>query len=392
MSVSVQLTVGGAPVPSALYDAIAELEIEENSDRPGTLLLRLPADRTPRGDLQFVGDGTFEPMTNIAVTVTPGGPGTRRQCVFDGYVVAWRLHLARASTSSSIDISAQDASWLMNLDDHVAEWAGLTDGQVANAIFASHGFTPAPGNMAGDSPSHLPDGHTLLQRETDLQFLRRLARRNGKLLRVACASTPGVRTGYFAKPAVTGTPAAEISLTDQDRWTVESLDFDWDVMRPAQVTASQVDLTHPGPAGTEVVSAGSGLGSLDQRSYPAYLGRPSRLLLTAPADVAELGQRGQAVLAESGFFARCTGESDAARIGAVLRAGDVVTIAGAGNLHSGKWLTWQVRHRFSPDGWITGFTLVRNAMGPAAPGGTLASLGGARSGLLPGGLLPAARP
>jgi len=386
VSVSVQLTVGGTPVPGALYDAIMQLEIEENADRPGTLLLRLPTDRTSHGDLQFVGDGTFEPMTNVAVTLTPGKPGARTQCIFDGYVLAWRVHLARASTSSAIDIWAQDASWLMNLDDHVTEWAGLTDGEVANAIFAGYGFTPAPGNMAGDSPSHLPDGHTLLQRATDLQFLRGLARRNGKLLRVGCTDTPGLRTGYFVSPAVTGPPAATISLVDQDRWTTETLDFEWDVMRPAQVAASQVDLTQPAPAGIEVVSASSGLSPLDQRSYPVYLGRPSTLLLTAPADVAELSQRGTAVLAESGFFARCTGEADVDRIGAVLRAGDVVTIAGAGNLNSGKWLVWQVRHRFSLDGWTTGFTLTRNAMGPAAHGGTFASFGEAKSGLLPVGL------
>lgn len=381
MSVTVQLTVGGIPVPSAFYDAVMQLEIEESVDRPGALLLRLPADRTSHGDLQFVGDGTFEPATSVAVTLTPGKAGAGPQCIFDGYVLAWRLHLARASTSSAIDISAQDASWLMNLDDHVTEWEGMTDGQVANAIFAGYGFTPAAGNLADDSPSHLPTGHTLLQRATDLQFLRGLARRNGKLLRVGCTSVPGLRTGYFVRPAVMGPPTATISLVDQDRWTTETLDFEWDVMRPAQVTASQVDLTQPAPAGVEVVSPSSGLSPLDQRSYPAYLGRPATLLLTAPADVAELSQRGSAVLAESGFFARCTGEADVDRLGAVLRAGDVVLIAGAGHLHSGKWLVWQVRHRFSVDGWTVGFTLARNAMGPAAPGGTFASFGRAGLGL-----------
>lgn len=386
MSISLQLTVGGVPVPSAFYDAIMELEIEETADRPGTLRLRLPADRTSHGDLQFVGDGTFEPATNVAVTLTPGRPGATPQCVFDGYVLAWRLHLARASTSSAVDIWAQDASWLMNLDDRVTEWADMTDGEVANAIFASHGFTPAPANLADDSPSHLSTGHTLLQRATDLQFLRGLARRNGKFLRVGCTSVPGQRTGYFVRPAVMGSPAATISLVDQDRWTTETLDFEWDVMRPAQVTASQVDLSQPAPAGVEVPSASSGLSPLDQRSYPTYLGRPSSLLLTTPADVAELAQRGTAVLAESGFFARCTGEAEVDRLGAVLRAGDIVAIAGAGNLHSGKWLVWQARHRFSPDGWSTGFTLTRNAIGPAAPGGTFASLRRAQPGLLPLGM------
>jgi hypothetical protein len=378
VSVSVQLTVGGTPVPAALYDAIMRLEIEESADRPGTLLLRLPADRTSHGDLQFVGDGTFEPMTNVAVTLTPGGPAARAQCVFDGYVLAWRLHLARASTSSAIDISAQDASWLMNLDDHVTEWKGMTDGQVANAIFAGYGFTPAPGNVAHDSPGHQTDAHTLLQRGTDLQFLRGLARRNGKLVRVGCTGAPGPRTGYFVRPDVAGPPAATISLVDEDRWTTETLDFEWDVMRPTQVTASQVDLTQAAASGVEVTSTGSGLGPLDQRSYPAYLGRTAKLLLTAPADVAELSQRGSAVLAESGFFARCTGEAEVDRLGAVLRAGTVVAIAGAGNLHSGKWLVWRVRHSFSPDGWTVGFTLVRNAIGPAAPGGTFASFGRAQ--------------
>jgi hypothetical protein len=375
VSVTIQLTVGGNPVPAGFYDAIMQMEIEESSDQPGTLLLRMPVDRTPLGDLQFVGDGTFEPMTNVALTVTPAALGSRAQCIFDGYVLSWRLHLDRASVSSAIDVWAQDASRLMNIDDHVAEWSGLTDGQVADAIFSSYGFGPAAGNTGHDSPSHLPEGHTLFQRATDLQFLRSLARRGGKLCRVACTDTPGVRTGYFTVPAVSGRPVATISLADPDRWTVEALDFDWDVMRPTQADASQVDLTQLGAAGTEAHATTSGLAPLDARDYPAYLGRSSRLLLTTPADVAELTGRATAVLTESGFFSRCTGEADAERIGAILRVGDVVAIEGAGSLQSGYWLVWNVRHSFSLDSWKMAFTLVRNAMGPpSGTGGPLASL------------------
>ena len=374
MSVTIQLTVGGAAVPGAFYDTIRQMEIEESSDQPGTLLLQLPVNRTSAGDLQFVGDGTFEPMTNVTLTVTPGARGSRAQCIFDGYVLSWRLHLDRASTSSTIGIWAQDASWLMNADDHVAEWSGLTDGQVADAIFSSYGFTPAAGNTGNDSPSHLPEGHTLVQRATDLQFLRGLARRGGKLCRVACTDSPGIRTGYFVIPAVAGQPVATISLLDPDRWTVEALDFDWDVMRPTEADASQVDLTQSSDTGTDVTTDASGLPPLDKRDYPTYLGQASKLLLTAPADAAELGQRTAAVLTESGFFSRCAGEADADRIGTILRVGDVVTIEGAGSIQSGNWLVWNVRHSFSLDSWKMGFTLVRNAMGPAAPGGTFASL------------------
>jgi hypothetical protein len=380
MSVTIQLRVGQSPVPESFYDAISQMEIEESSDQPGALLLRLPANRTSAGDLQFVGDGTFEPMTNVTLTVTPAAPGSRTQCIFDGYVLSWRLHLDRASTASTVDIWAQDASWLMNLDDHVVEWSGQTDGQVANAIFDKHHFAVAAANMINDSPRHTPDGHTLFQRATDLQFLRGLARRSGKLCRVACTDTPGVRTGYFVTPAVKGHPVATISLLDPDSWTVETLEFDWDVMRPTEADASQVDLTQSSDTGTDVSTDASGLAPLDQRDYSTYLGRSAKLRLTAAADVPDLSQRTAAVLAEAGFFARCSGEADADRIGAILRVWDVVRIDGAGHIHSGNWLVWNVRHTFSLDSWTMRFTLVRNAMGPPAPGGTFTSMSGALAG------------
>ena len=380
MSVTIQMGVGGTPVPNAFYDAIQQLEVEESSDRPGALLLRLPVNRTSAGDLQFVGDGTFEPTTNLTLTVTLGAAGSQTQCIFDGYVLSWRLHLDRASTSSTIDVWAQDASWLMNIDDCVAEWSGQTDGQVANTIFGRHGFAPADGNTVNDSPSHTPDGHTLFQRATDLQFLHGLARRGGKLCRVACTDTPGARTGYFVTPAVDGQSVATISLLDPASWTVETLDFDWDVMRPTEVDAGQVDLTQASGTGTDVTTDASGLKTLADRDYPTYFGRSSTLLLTAPADVPELGQRTLAVLTESGFFSRCAGEVDADRIGRILRVGDVVTIEGAGAIQSGNWLVWNVRHKFSLDSWKMSFTLVRNAMGPAAAGGAFASFAGTVAG------------
>jgi hypothetical protein len=380
VSVTIQLAVGGTAVPESLYDAIKQLEVEESSDRPGALLLQLPVNRTSAGDLQFVGDGTFEPMTNLTLTVTPPAQGSSAQCIFDGYVLSWRLHLDRSLSSSTIDIWAQDASWLMNIDDSVAEWSGQTDGEVANAIFDGYGFTLAAGNTDNDSPSHTPDGHTLFQRATDLQFLRGLARRGGKLCRVACTDTPGVRTGYFVVPGVAGQSVATISLLDPANWTVEKLDFDWDVMRPTEADASQVDLTQSADSGTDVATDASGLATLDYRDYPTYVGQSSTLLLTTPADLPELSQRTAAVLTESGFFSRCSGEVDADRIAAILRVGDVVTIEGAGNLQSGNWLVWNVRHRFSLQSWKMSFTLVRNAMGPAGASGALASLAGALAG------------
>jgi hypothetical protein len=361
MAVSFQLQVGGAPASAALQEALQSAEVEENADGPDAMVLNLPVNRTPSGDLTYVDDGTFEPYTPVSVVLTAG---TSTQCVFDGYVLSWRLHLDRAGTDSTLRVQAQGASWLMNINDVVREWPGLTDGQVANNIFGSYGFATAAANTEDDSPAHQPDQHTLFQRATDLQFLDGLARRNGKLCRVACADKPGARTGYFIRPALDGPPAVTLSLVDPVSWTVETLDLDWDVMRPTEVDASQVSLTSSGDSGVPGNSTSSGLIALADRDLPTFAGRSSAQVLTAAADVPELPQRTAAVLTESSWFARCQGEADLDRLGTVVRAASIVAVDGAGKAYSGNWFVWRVNHLIATDSSRSRFTLVRNAIGP----------------------------
>jgi hypothetical protein len=366
MPVTYQLAVGGSPVSDDFYTAVQSLEIEENADAPDALLLRLPVDRTPDGDLNFVGDPTFAPGTPISLVATPLGRSV--QCVFDGYALAWKLHLDRATTASTLEVWAQDASWLMNVDEKVLEWSGQTDGQVANAIFGSYGFAVATANTADDSQAHQPADHTLLQRDTDLRFLRGLARRSGKILRVTCATTPGRRTGIFVTPRVTAPPAATISLVDPAAWDVDTLDFSWDVMRPTKVQTSQISFADSSGYGVPGDTDSSGLDPMDALALADYSGQDGTALLTTAADPPELPQRAAGLLREAGWLVRCEGVVDAERIGTLLRVGTVVTIEGAGTLHSGNWFVWSVRHIITQDAYQMRFTFVRNAMGPAAAG------------------------
>jgi hypothetical protein len=361
---SFQLQVGGEPASTAVQEALQSAEVEENADGPDAMVLELPVNRTASGDLQFIDDGTFEPYTQVSAILSAGGPS---QCIFDGYVLSWRLHLDRVTAASTLRVWAQDASWLMNIDDQAREWPGLTDGQVANTIFASHGFVPDGANTDDDSPAHLPSQHTVFQRGTDLQFLHALARRNGKICRVACAERAGLRTGYFVRPDVDSPPAVTISLASPEAWSVDTLYVDWDVMRPTEADASQVSLTSAASSGMPGNATSSGLTPLGARDLTTYAGRPSTLWLTATADAPELPQRTAAVLREAGWFGRCQGEADLDRLGSVMRAATVVAISGAGSAHSGNWFAWRVNNLITVDSCRTRFTLVRNAIGPARP-------------------------
>lgn len=368
MAHTLQITIDGTPVEDALYDALTSLEVEENADLPGAIQINLPVRRTDEGDLTYVSDDLFKPYANIAVVVHPDGAGA--QCIFDGYVLSHKVHLDTGIAGSTLQVWGQDASWLMNLEEKVKEWADVTDASVAASIFGEYGVDPSPTNTDDDSPAHTEDAHTLMQRDTDIQFLRRLARRGGKLCRVVCADAPGRRVGIFAAPDLDAEPTVTLALNDPAAPTVGALDFEWDITRPSEVAASQATFDDDAEDGASGDASDTGLAALDDRDLATFAGKPMKVRLTAAVDDAgELAGRGRALLREAGFFARCTGEVDLSAIKAVLRVGDVVKIEGVGALHSGKYLVWSVRHRFGADAHKMSFVLVRNAVGPAAAGG-----------------------
>ncbi|HEY2858170.1 MAG TPA: contractile injection system protein, VgrG/Pvc8 family [Terracidiphilus sp.] len=372
MASSFTILIGGQAATD-LATSMSELEIEENVDMPGAFSITLPINRTDAGDYDLVNDTRLAPLSNIAITAAASDGQT--QCLIDGYVLAQTAHLDTGTVSSNIKVWGQDATWLMNTTEQVKEWADVTDGAVANTIFGNYGFTPDDANTDDDSPAHTSDGHTLMQRATDAQFLRRLARRNGKLFRVFCSDTPGQRTGSFAKPSLDGDPAVTLALNDATAATVDSVDISWDVMRPSATLAMQALFTDDDPDGAGGTETDSGLDPLEAQGLSDFATTTVTSLLTTTVDDGqELAERAQSVLMEAGWFVRCTGTADVGRVGSILRAGTVVQLDAAGSLHSGKYFVWSVRHKITAEKHTMDFVLMRNAVGAPPSAGPLGGL------------------
>ncbi len=373
MSTLFDIVIGGTPATD--FDAdIIELEVEENADLPGAFSLTLPVATTSTGDYDTVSDSRLAPLSNIAITAQAADGVT--QCLIDGYVLAQSVHLDTGTSKSTMKVWGQDASWLMNTDEQAKEWADVTDGAAANSIFANYGITPDPSNLDDDSPAHTEDGSTLMQRATDAQFLRSLARRSGKLFRVFCTDTPGQRTGFFAAPDLSAAPAVTLVLNDAAAANVATLDIALDVMRPSAVNAFQALFTD---ADADDTGAGGnftddGLPAMSDQDLATVCGSNAvtALLTTTAADAGTITQRANSLLREAGWFVRCEGSTDADLLGAILRVGTVVALNAAGAIHSGNYLVWSVRHRITAQKHEMHFVLVRNALGtppPASPTG-----------------------
>lgn len=349
------------PAEPDFYDMLDTVEVEENADLPGAFQFTLPVatlGEEAGEDLTVVDDERLRPFSRVAVVV--GVEGQRDACIFDGYVLAHAIHLDSGTTASTAQVWGQDVSCLMNLVEKTQERPG-TDSETANSIF---------GEYLGSVVQHRVDddqrkGQTLMQRGTDMQFLRERARRTGRLFRVCCDERPGENKGYFIKPNLDGEAVMSLTLNPVETANVESLEFSWDVMRPTVVMANTlVDSKDAVDGGAQQ----SGLSLLDQRSLSVFAGdkRATKTRLTATAgDAGELRSRSEALLREAGWFVRCEGEADLASLELVLRVGMVVQVEGAGQLHSGKYFVWNVRHTISAESHRMGFVLVRNAVGAA---------------------------
>src|SRR5712691_7117759 len=149
MAGSYQLILNGSPVDDGFYTKLSALEVEENVDLPGAVLLKLPVSATDAGDLTFVADDRLQPFSTVAVVAKQEDHDD--ECIFDGIILSHKLRLTTGAVASELQVWGQDASWLMNLEEKVKEWVDVTDASVAEAIFGDYGIAAAPENTADDS-------------------------------------------------------------------------------------------------------------------------------------------------------------------------------------------------------------------------------------------------
>src|SRR5262249_33579702 len=127
----------------------------------------------------------------------------------------------------------------LDREDKAVAWSDVTDSSAVSEILSQAGLTA---DVDSTDASHVETKHTLIQRETDLAFLRRLARRNGNLLWITCDES-GEETAHFKRPPLDKQAECDliINLTDP-RSNITSLEISWDVERPTKADAAELDL------------------------------------------------------------------------------------------------------------------------------------------------------
>ncbi len=356
-----------------LYNDLVSLEVELDDELAGMFRLTAALLLRSDGSWTHLDDDRFTLWKRVVVTA--GLESDSRQ-LLTGYITHIRPDFGAGLDQCQLEIWGMDASVLMDREDKLKDWPNKKDSDIAAETFQAYGLTP---QVTDTDVIHDEEISTIIQRETDIQFLKRLALRNGYECYV------DGDTGYFQPPRVADTPQPVLAVQFGDETNVNRFTLEVNALASADVAMFQVDR-----ANKEILDATSQVGrrpALGARPSASYLqsGIAAGLVYVGQAVTtgsSEMAALCQGLYDQGEWFVTGAGEVAANQYGNILKPRGTVTIKGIGETHSGTYYVTHVTHVFTADGYRQVFRVKRNALMPIGSEDFSAEGGG-----LPGGLV-----
>ena len=371
---------------------VLRLEVDERADDASSFHLSLDMAPTQADDWDALADPRFGLLHRVTVGFGTGEPDATapavREVVLDGYVTAVEPVFGPARVpDSSLELYGLDASCLMHFEERTRAFAGLSDAGIAKQVYREYGFEV---DVQETGPVREERRGVVLQRGTDAELLRMLARRNGYEAFVAPGPGP-VRAGaaaardnvgHFHLPRPELPPQPDLTLMPVATPSLVSLRARWESHRPTEVRAAHIDeRTRRIRSASVTTSRLKKLGSttradiLAARMAAILPKRPQTRgvglqLADVPHEAREVENLAWSDFREADWLAEASGVVQGLRYPGVLRARRPVGVKGAGRTLDGTWYVRAARHRWTWDApqpkYEVDVELARNALNQVA--------------------------
>lgn len=348
------LTIDGEEATD-LYPDLLNVEVELDDALDGMFRLKLSIAQDRDGIWSHLDDDRLHPWKEVVIRA---GFGDEMEDLITGYITHVKPHFASEPTACLLEVWGMDGSVLMDREEKLKDWPNKKDSDIAAEIFGLYGFSAEAEDTV---VVHDEAMSTIIQRETDIQFLKRLALRNGYECYV------GGTTGYFRPPQIDETPQPTLAVHFGDETNVGGLSIEVNALAPATVAMYQIDRNTKEVLEAVVESSrqtplgsrnGTGLLGAGMQPAKAYIG------MNAATGVPEMTALCQGLFHEGEWFVTGEGQIHANEYGHVLTPRGTVTIKGLGETHSGIYYVSRVTHVFTSEGYTQSFKVKRNALTP----------------------------
>ncbi len=352
---------------SDLYQDLISLEVELDDELAGMFRLQIAVLQQTDGIWTYIDDERFVVWKQVTITA---GFESGADEIISGYITHVKPIFAPDPSQCSLEIWGMDGSVLMDREEKLKDWPNKKDSDIASEIFSSYGFAP---DVEDTEVIHDEAISTIIQRETDMQFLRRLALRNGFECYVEGS------TGFFKPPRVDAEPQPVLAVHFGGETNVNSFSIDVNALTPVNVAMFQVDRTNKETL--DVAAESSRQVSLGDTGSTGLLAAgidPGQVYIgmNAATGNPEMTALCQGLYHQGEWFITGEGEIAGNCYGHVLKPRGTVTIKGLGEMHSGVYYVSHVTHSFTSEGYTQLFKVKRNAIMPTGSEDFSTSSGG----------------
>jgi len=348
------LTINKKPQSDIGADLIAlEVETDDRMASIFKLVLPLVTAKKP-GTLAYLNDNRLKIGASVAVKA---GFGIKTETLIDGYITHLKPQIEQDPTKCIIEVWGMDKSIRMDRIEVLKAWTNKTDSDIAREILKKYSLIP---DVESTTVVHNEKVSTIVQRETDIQFLKRLAERNGFVCYVESS------TGYFKKPVLSKPPTAELRFDFDENAVLKTISVEVNGVSPTGAKMYQVDRLNKKTVSVEVSKSNwkkLGLSTPDSLCTSIFKSPVVFAGKNAATGSQEMKALCEGMVSEAEMFVTLRGEVAANKLGKVIKTGQIVKISGVGDMYGGLYYLSHVTHSFSKSGYIQHIEARRNGLG-----------------------------
>ena len=350
------------PVPATpgMLEALENIQVTHTDQgRSGfQITFRIGRAATDVLDYALLASPQLRPFSRVVLVITFNA---LPQVLMDGIVTRQELNPGDDPGTSTLTLTGEDVSVMMDMDERSAEHPAQDETVIAMKIIASYaqyGLIPVViPPLTLDPP--IPTDRTPVQQGTDLGYLNEMAERHGYTFYVTPGPAPLTNTAYWGPPVRVGVPQRALSVNMGPASNVKNINFSYDALAPTTVTGDVQDRTLDQTLPVQTI------GSLRPplASLPAWLTQPhtrSQQFRESGLNSVQAFARAQAETdASNDQVLTATGDLDAAQYEALLTPRGLVGLRGAGFTNDGIYYVKSVTHNISGGAYTQNFTLTR---------------------------------
>lgn len=356
------------PAPPAFLEALESVTVTHSDEERSGFQITFRAGRSSTDllDYALLASPLLRPFTRVILVVTFGAIP---QVLMDGIIVDQQLSPSNQPGASTLTITGEDVSVMMDLEEKSVEHPAQPEAVIALKIigtYAQYGLIPKiipP--PAIDIP--LPIERTPVQQDTDLAYLQQMAERFGYVFYISPGPAPLTNTAYWGPPVRVGVPQRAISVNMGPNTNAEIANSRYDGLATTFVTGQVQDrrLNTTTPVET-FASTRPPLAS--QPAWATQSRTRTRQFRQSGLDTMQSYTRAQATTdASTDQAIDVTGELDASRYEALLQPRGLVGVRGAGYSYDGLYYVKRVTHNIRKGDYRQSFTLRREGLGSITP-------------------------